>query len=292
MIIVKITDGIGNQMFQYATAWAVAIEQREGLKVDDSWYDAIKDRFTKRTFLLDKLNVEIKLATEKEIRKIKNPRYIPGINSLYWRHQYSLSYFKRHCFQEKNSFKFDENIFEVPGNCYLQGFFQSYKYFERIKGSLFDGFYPVTTSGKFDDTANAIANERNSVAVHFRLGDYKNTGHMHYCLDRHYYQNAFDQMSSSLGHVKYFIFSDEIDEVKSLFKIENAVYIENDPDNKIDDLFLMSKCRHNIIANSSYSWWGAWLNQNPDKIIIAPRKWFNNKDINTSDLLPEEWIKI
>ncbi len=125
------------------------------------------------------------------------------------------------------------------------------------------------------------------------MGDYVNHPIHGGICTMDYYQQAIDIMKSKIVNPKFFIFSNDIEWCHSHLKLADAVYITgNKGENSYRDMQLMSMCKHNIIANSSFSWWGAWLNNNPDKIVIAPAKWFNDPKINTRDLIPDDWIKI
>jgi hypothetical protein len=137
-----------------------------------------------------------------------------------------------------------------------------------------------------------------SISIHVRRGDYASNPvttayHGLYSID--WYQMAIKEMEKSLGRqVHFFIFSDDYDWVKTNLKLDMpCTFIKPSPDGmEAQDLYLMSRCKHNITANSSYSWWAAWLNPNPNKKVIAPAKWFMGADSNTIDLIPPEWIKI
>ena len=292
MIISKITDGIGNQMFQYAFGLFVALNKNQNLKIDNGWYQNIDECYAKRIFLLDQMNIEPSYATEREIIKIREPKYPIIINSVYLRWQYSLPSYRRHYYKEVNPFTYDFNTGQLPNNCYLEGFFQSFKYLDINRNILLNNFFPKHKSTRFNTLSEKINNEPNSVAIHFRLGDYKIPGRLHYCLNQEYYDNAIILIRQNIENPKFYVFSDEIEKVKSFFDLENAVFIENDSDNEIEDMFLMSQCKHNIIANSTYSWWSAWLNKNENKLIVAPLKWFSDESIDTNDLIPSEWTRI
>jgi len=134
----------------------------------------------------------------------------------------------------------------------------------------------------------------NSVSIHFRRGDYVTnplTSQHHGVCSNKYYQDAISLLKSKISQPHFFLFSDEPEWLKTNVSLQEPFrIIDNNPG--YVDLYLMSNCKHNIIANSSFSWWGAWLNNNPDKIVIAPHKWFNEPGINTYDLIPETWIRL
>lgn len=162
-------------------------------------------------------------------------------------------------------------------NMNLYGFFQSEKYFADCKDLILDLLTPITKFGiKYDHTA-----------VHVRRGDYANLKEEYVQLDMAYYQKAMETISSKF----YVIFSDDISWCRTVFNGNNIIFSEGRT--PAEDLALMATCEHQIIANSSFSWWGAYLNKNPSKIVVAPQKWFGPKlPHNTKTLLPENWIKL
>ncbi|WP_301930465.1 alpha-1,2-fucosyltransferase [Ferruginibacter sp.] len=198
--------------------------------------------------------------------------------------------FKLKNISEKEYSRFDPSILEAGDNILLEGFFPSYKYFEDIREVLIKDFLPkqdmnVTNKHSLDKIQNT-----NSVGVHFRRGDYALTGH-HGMLTKDYYEAAIKQIALKAGPVQLFIFSDEPDWVKENMQFEflfDVISFNKDEDSYFD-MELMKHCKHNIIANSSFSWWGAWLNENPDKIVIAPKKWLN-LEVDSMENIPDEWI--
>lgn len=172
---------------------------------------------------------------------------------------------------------FNYSPIEYQPNLDLVGFFQSEKYFQDYKDIIMRTLTPRIGFGI----------RYNTTAVHVRRGDYLKFSDSHVNLDMSYYLEAMRTIDSK----KYLIFSDDIAWCKANFGGSNITFIENNP--PAVDLAIMLGCEHNIIANSSFSWWGAYLNKNPSKIVIAPKNWFGPKlSHNTKDLLPEEWIKI
>ena len=167
----------------------------------------------------------------------------------------------------------------------LNGYFQSEKYLNR---SLVLDLYSI------DDVSKKYIHEKygnnfdKSVSIHIRRGDYLQRQDRHPVQSIDYYKNAIEYFDKSK---KFYILSDDIEWCKLHFKGDQFKFIENEKD--YIDLWIMSLCEHNIIANSSFSWWGAWLNQNPNKIVIAPKNWFGpKKKLDDKDLVPSRWIKI
>lgn len=177
----------------------------------------------------------------------------------------------------------------------LEGYWQSEKYFKDIRKMICEDFTLKKESNNFKKLAKIIS-QTNSVSVHFRRGDYaekRKTKKYHGLLDTNYYQKALDIINEKVKNPHFFVFSDDPSWVKKNFKIKQPLTFISGSRKLTNskELILMSLCKHNIIANSSFSWWGAWLNRNPSKIVIAPKKWFRAK-IEAKNLLPGDWIKL
>lgn len=184
---------------------------------------------------------------------------------------------------DEPTFAYDELPYQ--DGMLLNGYFQSEKYLDR---SLILDLYSI------DDVSKKYIYEKygdefdGAVSIHVRRGDYLQRSDRHPVQDMMYYENAMSHFDNCR---KFFILSDDIEWCKDNFKGPQFIFVENNPD--YIDLWIQSLCDHNIIANSSFSWWGAWLNKNPDKIVIAPKKWFGpNKRLDVKDLIPEQWITI
>lgn len=199
-------------------------------------------------------------------------------------------------YSEKH-FHFDPEVLTVPDNVYLQGYWQSEKYFKEI-GDIIRQEFSVGSSltGKNQELAELITST-NSVSVHVRRGDYvadPNMMAMHEICDAEYYTRCVEKIRSTVKAPHFFVFSDESAWVGAnmRFPFPTTVVDHNAPDRGYEDMRLMSLCRHNILANSSFSWWGAWLNTNPSKVVIAPQEWFKDTSKDTKDLIPDGWIRI
>ena len=285
MVIVKLMGGLGNQMFQYAVGRNLSIKNRTKLKLDLSFLNSTteSDNFTKREYELDKLNVEGLLADKADLKY-----FLSKENNLVTK----LLNNKKIVIE--GGFGYDPTILKMRGNIYLEGYWQTEKYFHEIRDVIIREFKPVKNLSKSADNYNNILSGlEKTVSVHIRRGDYVSKSSVtkfHGCLKNDYYDKAFSLIEKNLNNPTYIFFSDDIDWCKKHFSKKNAIFISgNEP---IEDIYLMSVCGHNIIANSSFSWWGAWLNSNSDKIVIAPSKWFNDTSINTTDLLPHDWLRI
>ena len=187
-------------------------------------------------------------------------------------------------------------INQVSPNAYLMGYWQSEKYFQFIEAIIRADFvFKQAMSNSNQLIANQIE-QSNAVSLHVRRGDYANnplTAATHGLCSMDYYMQAIQHIGECVYEPNFFIFSDDIVWVKENLKINfPCFYVDgNYGEESYNDMRLMSLCKHHIIANSSFSWWGAWLNQYAGKIVIAPNKWFAH-DTDVKDLLPESWVKL
>jgi hypothetical protein len=290
MIIVQLKGGLGNQLFQYAAGFSLARHHNVLVKVDIRELEqADKAIGTTRNFELQNLTDPPAVATNQQIESVKPQS---GISKYF---EKLLPPYQRQVYREK-SFQFDEHFFESGKNVYLKGYRQSEKYFsvyaEQIRKSFQLKPNVVTSVIPYAEKLASIE----SVSIHIRRGDYTSTNveSYHGMLAENYYQEAIDHLCESLSNPYFFVFSDNIEWVKRNLKFESQVEFMSGAisTTHYEDFYLMSKCKHNIIANSSFSWWSAWLNSNPNKIVVAPKNWFATKNIDTKDLIPESWIRL
>lgn len=291
MIITKLIGGLGNQIFQYATGRVLAEKNNCELKLDITGYEH-QAGLTPRKYELQHFNTKENFASREEIAEIKNKKSsLPGfLRNLLNKNKYPC------CIKEK-SFNFNPKILGLKGNIYLDGYWQSEKYFKDIRHILIEEFKLKESPNNDNQEILNQINTVNSVSLHVRRGDYANNpeiNNLYGLCDLDYYQKAIDYIAKNTEDPHFFLFSDDISWVKGNLQLDSPCTVVdcNNPNTGFYDLELMKNCRHNIIANSSFSWWGGWLNDNENKIVIAPYKWFNNSERNTKDLLPEEWIKL
>jgi hypothetical protein len=281
VIIVRINGGLGNQLFQYAAAKALAVQHGTELKLDVTQFAGD----TLRNFDLANMNVPVVQASVEEINQLKAHNTVQRVKQR-------LLPTSRKTFYKEPFFHYDRSYFRLGKNVYLQGYFQSEKYFTPIQSTIRRNF---NTSHLVNDSLKKLAAElqqEHSVSIHIRRGDYQNAELMnfHGILPAAYYQKAAAQMKEKFPAVRFFLFSDNPAAVSEEFAWLKAEVVSGTvTKNHFEDLYLMQHCRHNIIANSSFSWWAAWLNNNPEKIVIAPKNWFANGPKDTQDLLPEGW---
>jgi hypothetical protein len=276
MIISRITGGLGNQMFQYALGRHLSIIHKCDLFLDCSYYST-NENFSNRGFELDNFNINAKILDNNHIG-----------NKLIYSIKSKLS--SPQVINER-SFSFELDVLSLPRKIALHGYWQSEQYFLAIKNIIIED---LSLKIKIKPLFLDLVNQKNTVAVHFRLGDYINNqevNEIHGVCDPDYYQKAFSFFHGTQENVSFYIFSDDIEWVKKNIHFpENSNFIKGN--NHIEDFQLMRLCNHQIIANSTFSWWAAWLNLKSDKKIIAPKNWFKDTSRNSSDIIPSEWIKL
>lgn len=302
MIIVRINGGLGNQMFQYATGLAISMRNKSDLLLDTSDLKSTKKNETGREFLLLNFNVQIGIATGEDFYRIKIPStensdLFSKIKRRVFRITESFKPLSQRKFIVEPYFDFCPEILNIEDNCYLSGVWQSEKYFKNIESLIRESFtLKNSPSVKTEDWVEKVS-RCNSVSIHIRRGDYvdmQKTNRLHGVCSLEYYNQAIDLICKKIDNPIFFIFSDDIDWVKTNLKINCPLFYVSDkstPD--YEELIIMSNCKNNITANSSFSWWGAWLNGNPSKIIIVPKRWFSeSSNISTRDIIPKEWISL
>ena len=277
-------------MFQYAFGRYLSHRHKTPLLLDPVFYGSQ----TMRSFDLDVFNIQAEMAGEKQRALFELPPDPSFLAKLSFRLR---RLFRNYPFVIEKQFSFSPELLEVPASAYVEGYFQTEKYFSSIKALIKNDF----TFRVPMDARNAAMHGRitgsDSVSVHIRRGDYVSnpyTNTIHGTCSIDYYRDAIAHIRSKVENPSFFIFSDDIEWAKQhLLPGEKAEFIDfNTGEKSYEDLRLMSSCRHNIIANSSFSWWGAWLNGNENKIVIAPQKWFNDPSKDTRDLIPETWLRI
>lgn len=290
--------GLGNQMFQYAAGRALAARRDVELKLDLSWFGKKHKHTTPRRYSLDNFNISAPTISRKELLANR------GCTRNFF-HEYIMRFFRR-SLKEGPKLKILKEIscnygfteIEKDVNLYLDGYWQSEKYFNESK-QLIHQELTVRRElfGKNLEYANKIKSCE-SVGIHIRRGDYVSDpviSSIHGICHVSYYAECLKALSSMVGKNIYcFVFSDDIKWVKEniFFEFHTDFVDHNNPDNSYEDLRLMSLCKHNVIANSSFSWWGAWLNTSYNKIVFAPKRWLLNDERNTEDIIPKSWIRL
>jgi len=293
MIIVKLMGGLGNQMFQYAAARSLALRHGTALKLDLSFLEGNQAGDTARTYKLDCFCIAAERASRREARTMS------GRSNAFLATTFARLFQKKAAdladYHEK-SFHFDLQLLTQPDNVYVEGYWQSELYFVDISEIIRQDFTlrtPLTDKNReLADEIRAV----NSVSLHVRRGDYvlcEKIRAKHGISSLEYYMRAEDRVAQTQERPHFFVFSDDPKWVADNLKLRHpARYVSHNGSMAHEDLILMSLCRHHVIANSSFSWWGAWLSTGTDKLVIAPDRWFNDPSINTSDLIPSDWQRL
>lgn len=284
MQIVWCLGGLGNQMFQYAFYRRLQLDGKD-VALDISGFNGyeLHNGFEIRNiFGIDVTMADISVVNEIKLKIL----HATFIQKIIWK------IFSSCPIMMQKKFNFHEEYLNFRKPKYLEGYWQSEKYFAAYSEIIRNDFKFPKLDAQNKEYADKIQHTE-SVSIHIRMGDYINHPlHGGICTIE-YYQRAIDFIKAKLDKPIFFIFSNDVEWCKNNLQLENAIYVTgNDGQNSYRDMQLMSMCKHNIIANSSFSWWGAWLNNNPDKVVIAPSRWFNDPTINTKDLLPDSWIQI
>lgn len=259
MIVAKLQGGLGNQIFQWAFGRNLAKANNVPLYLDTNFYNLNLPGITKRSFSLSKLpNLKFEIFENvkdngKSFIRFNEPPFFTQLN-------YDSSF-----------------------NYYLDGYFQCEKYFIESEDLIRNELAPSEEILKNLMAIEGI--EGNNISLHVRRTDYITSNGFHPVQSIDYYQNAIDIIGD---YDNVFIFSDDIDWCKKNLNFKNMIFVEGNDD--IIDIWIMSLCKNNIIANSSFSWWGAWLNKNKNKKVIAPKLWFGSQ--NEHNIIPDSWIVI
>ena len=294
-IIAQLQGGLGNQLFQYATARALANRFQAHLELDTAWFEAAYEDVTKRDVQLSELSIDTHLICQTPL--INRPKRTRRI----LQHLLRLN---PYIYCEHKPYSFDSQLSQIHlhqnQDLYLLGYWQSYKYFSEIRTQLISELCPrLGINSAYQLFLDQI--ERSSAAmVHVRRGDYINllaASKVHGFLGLAYYEKGMSTLLARDSELHYFVFSDDIVWAQNNLPLQERItYIQVDPEmtSATQELFLMSQCKYHLIANSSLSWWGAWLahGNNSQSKVISPMHWTNDRQINWDDLLPPTWDRI
>ena len=282
MVTIKLQGGLGNQMFQYAFGRRVAIERNDNLRLDISNFRHTASGDTPRKFKLDSFNIKAEAIEDAGNYRSKK---------ISWNIINKIGLF----LQKDFHIRFHPLFLKLKSN-YFNSFFQSYKYFEKYRKEILEDFNLKTQLPQKGVDLMKDVRDSESVSIHVRRGDYvtnKNYNKSYGVCEIDYYEKAIAEIRKKINNPTFYIFSDDIEWAKFNLKMGSAtVFVSEYNLGEYIELELIKSCKHNIIANSTFSWWGAWLNENPNKIVISPLKWTSLKDFDTIDLIPGDWIKI
>jgi len=295
MIIVKLKGGFCNNLFQYAAAKALSIKRYTPLLLDLSFLEqsAAKppDDFTARQYELGIFkNIKQEFVTD-QIREL----FSTASRKQLWLKRFGLSY---PTIYHESSFEFNGDFFLQKPTVLLDGYWQTERYFLHEADEIIKAFtFPALVAS--DENNNLLGEIKNSLAVsvHVRRADYLQPAiaALHGTCSVDYYNAGIRYFQSLFPSAIFYFFSDDAAWVKDNFtdQLPGSVLVKNNQGaDSWKDIYLMSSCHHHIIANSSFSWWGAWLNPDQDKIVVAPSKWFCNTDRTYKDVIPAAWIQL
>ncbi|WP_412050990.1 alpha-1,2-fucosyltransferase [Hoeflea sp. Naph1] len=284
-VISRLHGGLGNQLFQYAAGRAAALRTGSELLLDTRQYTA-KSPFQ---YDLGNFSIQARVATGDELPPAKTR----PLAYVWWR-----KFGRSPRFIREQGLAYNERIGTIAGECYLHGYFQSQRYFDDIVPTLWNDLsFREAISGDNASMAERIQGMP-SVSVHIRRGDYITSAKaqaVHGSTDLAYYERALAEVRSRSGKDPVvYLFSNDPDWVRDNIKLDAELVpvAINDGRTAHEDLRLMSLCDHNIIANSTFSWWGAWLNPSHEKIVIAPSQWFADPKLSNPDITPSGWLRL
>jgi len=292
MIVVKLKGGLGNQLFQYALGRHLAEIHGTILKTDISFFNTYK----LHAYSIGPFNIQENFASTKEIRQLtfRKQGVIGRVMTRALRkpEAHASTYVKEKVFQ------FDPDMLNLSDGVYLDGYWQSEKYFTDIAKII---RREITVKSPQLSRNKEIANlitSCESVSIHIRRGSYLLPQHnaMHGLCSLSYYHSCVDYIVQSIKNPHFFVFSDDPEWTReNLNMLHPTRFLStNNAEKDYEDIRLMSKCKYHIIANSTFSWWGAWLSNYPEKIVIAPKRWYGIEELNnqTYDLIPDTWIRL
>jgi hypothetical protein len=296
MIVSNLASGLGNQLFQYAVGRQLSVLKGVELKLSVVTFKMQN----LRNYKLDHYNITAEIATDSEIERFLHKYYTNSLSAKVSRNlEHFLPRNKRSLYKQSDPWIYEPEVFDAASNIYIEGYWQNYKYMANLNPLIFE---ELTVKETYTDYIQKIIEEvqanNSSVSLHIRRGDYltdKEASQLMGVLPLAYYYNAVDYIKTNIQDPVIYVFSDDLqwasDNLKTNLPIK-FIDIENGKKDYIE-LDIMSKCHHHIIANSSFSWWGAFLNRNPDKIVIAPKNWVTVPEINKNvEIQFPNWIKL
>jgi len=290
MIVAKLIGGLGNQMFQYAFGYRLAQLSGTELKLDIAAFE----KYKLHKVAIHHLNVNYNslLIGDRKVNRLTNEY---GVRAMLKKAKLVKPKIK--IIQETTPGFRKELVTNYTQDVYLDGFWQSEKYFKGAEDEIREHLMVITQPSPANQQMLSTIKKTNAISVHIRRADYVTNPHtlsFHGICSMEYYQKAADLVKSKVDNPVFFVFSDDIAWAKENinFNTEQFFADMNNADTNYEDLRLMYSCKHHIIANSSFSWWGAWLNPLKEKMVIAPRTWFSQQGLDAGDIVPESWIRI
>lgn len=291
MITVKLMGGLGNQLFQYSLGRRLSIERGSDLILDLKLVGRDYEDIYAHDFQLDDfdINAEVTDSSDRQLGPDEVRRKaVKGASMLSPR----LSTMLFGEYRETAQYEFDPAVLNLSGDVTLHGYWQSWKYFDTIREELLSELTLKNGSSVENQRLESEIAVSTAVSLHVRRGDYVNMG---MDLPPAYYRRALQRITEDLNNPTVFVFSDDMEwvrqnesEVVPDSDIEIRYVTGNSIEDPHEDMRLMWSCDHNVISNSTFSWWGAWLNRKDEKRIVAPQSWFS-QDVSELDIVPPEW---
>jgi Glycosyl transferase family 11 len=290
MIVTRLTGGLANQMFQYAAGKRLALHHQTDLELDVSLYFSAAGPKPDKQWPYGLGCFDMTPTLLKESPLGTQPGSVLG------KLRSRVAPPKYHLVKEKY-YHFDPMVLDAPDNSFLDGYWQTEKYFKDVSDAIRHDFRFKGQPDEWNQKMSQTIAGTEAISLHVRRGDYvsnASANQFHGTSTLDYYNRAIGAMAGAVKEPHFFVFSDEPGWCKeNLILDHTATYVDHNTAEKgYEDLRLMSQCKHHIIANSSFSWWGAWLNPNAKKIVMAPKHWFQDTSINTDDLIPREWTRL
>lgn len=290
MVIVKIMGGLGNQLFQYAFGKYLEIHTQDQVKYDVNVHIKNKN-FTQRDLDIDYFKVQLPFCATSEKKTyvfFKNEGFFRRIERKLAQ---KFPYLHRHYKVQKNA---HSNEFMLESDSYYEGYWQYSEYLDEVREGILQEIKPNALFYEKHASVLRKMQESNSVAIHIRRGDYisiKVNADLFEVCDMEYYAAAMQLIESRISNPRYFVFTQDTEWAQENFKGNDYEFIQGN--SAIDDMLLISFCKNQIIANSTFSWWGAWLNQQENKVVVAPKKWYKGlRNKQTHALFPNTWIRL
>lgn len=289
MFYIGLKGGLGNQLFQYAFGVAASMESNIPLSIDITYYENTANRDTKRLPLLHHFHIQTPFALNGEVAKFHT--FPANLKRKITRR-----------LKPQSDYTYNSQLLNVKEGQYIEGWFQSEKYFKKYADTIRHELQLKEKPGvEATEALNEIINIKSKgiipVLIHIRRGDYISNPHaaaFHGVMNIEYFKKALDAIEERVAGKKHIFYTtDDIEWVKAniQFPYESS-FISRQGIQDYEEIHIMKECDHFIISNSSFSWWPAWLSENPNKIVIAPKNWVKDPSINTQDVCPEDWIRI
>lgn len=288
MVTVHLAGGLGNQMFQYSFGKVLAKKNNCELKLDLSMFES----YEWHDYSLKPFNIKAQICSKEE------SDFLTGQNLSFFE-RLKRKFLNRPTVIQEENLLYNPNYLDVQSPVYAKGYWQSEKYFSSFENDIRDDLFITVPPSPVNLEMFDRIKGKNAVSLHIRRGNYvqiDSVNKVHGTCSMDYYERAVELISSKVANPVFFVFSDDIVWAKDNLHLNfETVFIDiNDSKSDYEDLRLMYSCKHHILANSTFSWWGAWLNPCPQKIVVAPEQWFADEELNmkTKDLIPPKWIRL